>query len=56
MTPLAWFVLAVALYAVGLGLFFYWLLTRAETLPPDDPAGFSDAEMIEMQRIRQEGE
>ncbi|QTH19762.1 hypothetical protein HRJ34_15445 [Rhizorhabdus wittichii] len=56
MSPLAWFVLAVALYAVGLGLFFYWLLTRAETLPTDDPAGLSDAELIEMQRIRQEAE
>jgi hypothetical protein len=56
MTPLAWFVVAVALYAVGLGFLFYWLLTRAETLPTDDLAGFSDAEMIEMQRIRQEAE
>lgn len=56
MTPLAWFVVGVAFYAIALGLLFYWLLTRAETLPTDDPAGFSDAELIEMQRIRQEAE
>lgn len=56
MTPLAWFVVGVALYAIALGLLFYWLLTRAETLPADDPAGLSDTELIEMQRTRQESE